>query len=152
FQSGSDLHEGSQDLCARPKGLIRSGARRLHVGPGRRGHVCLPSSTTERVKPCGFIFSSRKRREACGPSQATSGAASSRRTMVPGPPPARSARTTLLPITSLGVRSKKQSMPKDFSSGASRKPKRRPEANCVELIEDRKHDGADILTRLSRRS
>src|SRR5262249_56542462 len=32
FELGSDLHEGSQDLCARPQGLIRSGGRRL-LGP-----------------------------------------------------------------------------------------------------------------------
>src|SRR5262245_14310837 len=51
--------------------------------------------------------------------------------MVPGPPPARSVRTTLRLTTSLALRSSKQSIPRDFSSGAwSRKPKR-PEAEAL---------------------
>src|SRR5262249_41078061 len=50
------------------------------------------------------------------------------RTMVPGPPPARSGRTKLRPTTSLARRSRKQSIPRDFSSGAwSRKPQPGPE-------------------------
>src|SRR5262249_39610653 len=58
-------------------------------------------------------------------------AASSRRAMVPGPPPARSVRITLRLTTSLALRSSKQSIPRDFSSGAwSRKPKR-PEAKAL---------------------
>src|SRR6516162_11693214 len=61
--------------------------------------------------------------------------------MVPGPPLARSGRTTLRPTTSLALRSRKQLIPRDFSSRAwSRKPQRGPEANFVEPIEDRKHD------------
>src|SRR6516162_10797770 len=61
--------------------------------------------------------------------------------MVPGPPLARSGRTTLRPTTSLALRSRKQLMPRDFSSGAwSRKPQRGPEANFVEPIEDCKHN------------
>src|SRR5215813_12529110 len=51
--------------------------------------------------------------------------------MVPGPPPARSVRLTLRLTTFLALRSSKQSIPRDFSSGAwSRKPKR-PEAKAL---------------------
>src|SRR5262249_11971812 len=112
-------------------GLASSKYPGLLPGPRRRRHVCLPSSTAERVKSCEFTFSSRKRGEVCGPSRATSRAASSRKAMVPGPPPARSVRTTLRLTTSLALRSSKQSIPRDFSSGAwSRKPKR-PEAKAL---------------------
>src|SRR5262245_54953532 len=90
--------------------------------------------------------------KAHGPSRATSRAADSRRTMVPGPPRARSGRTALRPITSPAMRSKRQSLSRDFSSGASsRKPKLRPEANSeARALLDR--SGDDIPTRLSEQS
>src|SRR5262249_59675454 len=69
--------------------------------------------------------------------------------MVPGPPPARSVPITLRLTTSLALRSRKQSIPRDFSSGAwSRKPKPGPEANFVERI-DHPASAARVLDRLA---
>jgi hypothetical protein len=69
-------------------------------------------------RPCGFTFSSRRRGKICMPSRPTSWAANSRSDMGPGPSPAQSDRTTLLLTIFLATRSKKPSMPRDFSSGA----------------------------------
>jgi hypothetical protein len=93
----------------------------------------LASHSVERVKPCGFTFLSRKRGKACRLSRATSWAADFRRTMVPGPSPARSAQTALLPITSLAMRSKKQSMRRGFSCGVSarRRKLQSERPNCI---------------------
>jgi hypothetical protein len=84
-------------------------------------------------KPCGFTFSSRKRGKICMPSRPTSWAASSQSGMVPGPSPAQSDRTTLLPTIFLAMRSKGPSMPRDFSSGVwARQPNHAREADRVE--------------------
>ncbi len=94
--------------------------RAVHGITKRAARSCMSSRRQLRKgpRPCGFTSSSRRRGKICMPSRPTSRATSSRRGMVPGPSPAQSDRTTLLPTIFLAMRSKRPSMPRDFSSGA----------------------------------
>ena len=112
--------------CFGSQQIRRQIRRAAHGITERAARSCISSRRQLRKgpRPCGSTFSSRKRGKICMPSRPTSWAASSRSGMVPGPSPAQSDRTTLLPTIFLAMRSKKPSVSRGFSSGAwARQPR-----------------------------